>query len=130
MTPFCALCGSTNLADLGPMIGICLDATACHQRQYARLRERAEAAEAELAEVRQTITTFLKVRGGGQGAQDLAEGIRQVLDRGEISSEKGFAVDVGRPSAADRAMVARATGGGIRSREVQPAFDDKEADHA
>lgn len=51
---FCTLCGSTNLADLGEHIGICLDATACHQRQYARLRDRADAAtaRAEVAEAR------------------------------------------------------------------------------
>lgn len=59
LTPFCSLCGSTNPADLGKVIGICLDATACHQRQYARLRDRAdaataraEAAEAQLAAIR------------------------------------------------------------------------------
>jgi hypothetical protein len=44
---FCSLCGTTDPADLGDVIGICLDATACHQRQYRRLRDRAEAAEAE-----------------------------------------------------------------------------------
>lgn len=35
MTPFCTLCGNTNEADLGKVIGICLDKDACHQRQYA-----------------------------------------------------------------------------------------------
>ena len=49
---------------------------------------RAEAAEAKLAEVREIVSTFVAVRGGGQGAQDLAEGIRQVLDRDKISSEE------------------------------------------
>ena len=47
MASFCTLCGSTDPADLGEAIGICLDATACHRRQYARLRDRAEVAEAE-----------------------------------------------------------------------------------
>ena len=36
--------------------------------------------------------------------------------------DEPFTLDVGHPTAADRAMVARATGGGIRSREVQPEF--------
>jgi len=49
---------------------------------------RAEAAEAREAEVRQTIATFLRVRGAGRGAGDLAEAVRQVLDRGEIGSEE------------------------------------------
>jgi hypothetical protein len=54
LTPFCSLCGSTNPSDLGKVIGICLDATACHQRQYARLRDRADAAtvRAEAAEAK------------------------------------------------------------------------------
>jgi hypothetical protein len=30
---FCCLCGNTSEADLGQVIGICLDADACHQRQ-------------------------------------------------------------------------------------------------
>jgi hypothetical protein len=33
VTAFCSLCGNTNSADLGPVIGICLDADACHDRQ-------------------------------------------------------------------------------------------------
>ncbi len=48
------------------------------------------AAEAALAEVRQTVATFLAVRGEHTEAGDLAEGIRQVLDRkplGKSSSE-------------------------------------------
>lgn len=81
MTAFCTLCGSTDPADLGSVIGICLDATACHQRQYARLRDRAEDAEARLAEIRQTVATFLTVREYSPGAADLAEAVRQVLDR-------------------------------------------------
>jgi hypothetical protein len=52
---FCSLCGSTDPAGLGSAIGICLDATACHQRQYAKLRDRADAAEAKLAEVRAAL---------------------------------------------------------------------------
>jgi len=92
--PFCSLCGSTNPADLGRHTGICLDKDACHRRWYIRFRDRAgeataraEAAEAKLAGIRETVSTFLTVRGGGQGAQDLAEGIRQVLDRDEIGSD-------------------------------------------
>ena len=30
---FCCLCGNRNVADLGQVIGICLDAGACHDRQ-------------------------------------------------------------------------------------------------
>ncbi len=33
---FCSLCGKTNLAGLGQVIGICLDAAACHERQARR----------------------------------------------------------------------------------------------
>jgi hypothetical protein len=61
--------------------------------------ERAEAAEAQLAEVREVIKTFFTVYGNNTaasltGARDLAEGIRQVLDRvplgtQEHSGEKG-----------------------------------------
>ena len=36
--------------------------------------------------------------------------------------DEPFTLDVGHPTAPDRATVARATGGGIRSREVQPEF--------
>ncbi len=32
---FCCLCGNTNVADLGQVIGICLDADACHRKQAA-----------------------------------------------------------------------------------------------
>ena len=42
---FCALCGSTDVAGLGEVIGICLDARACHERQrqvWARSREALE----------------------------------------------------------------------------------------
>jgi hypothetical protein len=55
------------------------------------------AAEVRLAEVRQTITTFLKHYGHSElpvfrMAQDLAEGLRQVLDRDKSSDdEKGDA---------------------------------------
>ena len=48
---FCSLCGNTNPADLGRVIGICLDKDACHQRQYAKLRGRAEVAETKLADL-------------------------------------------------------------------------------
>jgi hypothetical protein len=52
----------------------------------AVVRARAEQAEAQLAEVRTVISTYFTVHGnstGGslQSARDLAEGIRQVLDR-------------------------------------------------
>jgi len=42
MTAFCCLCGNTNPRDLGQVIGICLDADACHERQAERLRRNAE----------------------------------------------------------------------------------------
>ena len=38
------------------------------------------AAEARLGEIRQAVETFAAVRGG-EAAGDLAEGIRQILDR-------------------------------------------------
>ena len=60
-----------------------------HDGALERTLARAEAAEARLTEVRETVGTFLAVRGGGQGAQDLAEAVRQVLSRDEISSEEG-----------------------------------------
>lgn len=37
--PFCTLCGNTTLAELGTAIGICLDASACHQRQLVLARK-------------------------------------------------------------------------------------------
>jgi hypothetical protein len=36
--------------------------------------------------------------------------------------------DTGRPLAAGRTMAAWATGGGIRGREVQPAYEDRSED--
>ena len=44
-------------------------------------KARAEAAEAKVAEALQVVATFLAVRGGGLGAEDLAEAVRQVLGR-------------------------------------------------
>ena len=44
-TPFCTLCGSTEPADLGPTIGICLDAKACHRRQDRNREHRQYVAE-------------------------------------------------------------------------------------
>lgn len=49
-------------------------------------KDRAEAAEAKLAEVREVISTYFAVHGNStaaalQSARDLAEGTRQVLDR-------------------------------------------------
>ena len=54
--------------------------------------ERAEAAEARLAEVRQTVDSFLGHYGqtslaSFKVAQDLAEGIRQVLDREPLGTQ-------------------------------------------
>lgn len=49
------------------------------------------AAEATLAEVWQTVETFVKVRGELAQAGDLAEGLRQIRDRkplGKSSSEE------------------------------------------
>jgi hypothetical protein len=56
-------------------------------------RARTERAEARLAEVRQGVTTFLGHYGNTslasfKVAQDLAEGVLQVLDRDKISSEE------------------------------------------
>lgn len=56
--------------------------------------ERAEAAEAQLAEIRTVISTYFTVHGnsaGGslQSARDLAEGIRQVLDRAALEALGG-----------------------------------------
>ena len=57
-------------------------------------RARADAAEAKLAEVRQTVTTFLAHYGNSTAASfsraaDLAHGVLQVLDRDKSSSEEG-----------------------------------------
>jgi hypothetical protein len=90
---FCSLCGSTNPADLGVTIGICLDATACHQRQCRKLRDRAEHAEDVVAEVRETVATFLAHYEHSElpsfrVAQDLAQEVLQVVDRDKISGEE------------------------------------------
>jgi hypothetical protein len=42
MTRHCCLCGNTNEADLGRVIGICLDADACRERQYQAREQRRE----------------------------------------------------------------------------------------
>ena len=48
----------------------------------AKHRARAEAAEAKLAEIDQMMRTFFIVRTAGcKASRDLAEGIRQILDR-------------------------------------------------
>lgn len=47
-TPFCTLCGNTEPRDLGKVIGICLDAKACHRRQD-RNREHREYVAEEIA---------------------------------------------------------------------------------
>ena len=52
-----------------------------------------DAAARREAEVRQVIATFLTVRGGGEGAGDLAEAVRQVLDRDKGAGEEGGAGD-------------------------------------
>lgn len=44
---FCSLCGNTNVADLGQVIGICLDASACHRRQLDRHKKGCPACHAE-----------------------------------------------------------------------------------
>lgn len=43
--PFCSLCGNTEAAGLGVMIGICLDAGACHRRQDRNREHRRWVAE-------------------------------------------------------------------------------------
>lgn len=45
MTPFCSLCGNTEPGDLGAVIGICLNAEACHRRQDRNREHRAWVAE-------------------------------------------------------------------------------------
>ena len=77
--------GSDTAISPGPREHIACDTV------ISGLRSRAETAEAELAEVRQVIATFLAVRGSGHGAGDLAEAVRQVLDRDGISGEEGVA---------------------------------------
>ena len=53
-----------------------------------------DAAARREAEVRQVIATFLTVRGSDAEAEDLAEAVRQVLDRDKTSSdEEGGAGD-------------------------------------
>jgi hypothetical protein len=86
---FCTLCGSTNLADLGSAIGICLDKDACHRRQYIRLRDRAdaataraEAAEADFAAERERADYWNKrwlaalERADEDGAQATSQHVR------------------------------------------------------
>ncbi len=60
----------------------CISCARVMDRAYAETVRR-EAAEARLAEVRQTVATFLTVRGE-DGTADLAEAIRQVLDREQL----------------------------------------------
>ncbi len=55
--------------------------------------DRAEAAEARLAEVREIIGTYFTVHGNNTAAslakaRDLAEGIRQVLDRVPLGTQE------------------------------------------
>ena len=55
--------------------------------------DRAEAAEALLAEVREVITTYFTVHGNNTSAslaaaRDLAEGVRQVLDRVPLGTQE------------------------------------------
>jgi len=59
-----------------------------------RHRARAAAAEAQLAEVREVIATFFAYHGNNTAAsltaaRDLAEGIRQVLDRVPLGGATG-----------------------------------------
>lgn len=59
-------------------------------------RERAEAAEAKLAEVRETIAAFFTHHGNSaafalRSARDLAEGVRQVLDRAPLEAPEAAA---------------------------------------
>ena len=59
----------------------------------ARERDRAEAAEARLAEVREVITTYFTVHGNNTSAslvmaRDLAEAVRQVLDRVPLGTQE------------------------------------------
>ena len=56
-------------------------------------RQRAEAAEAVIAEVREVIGTYFTVHGNNTAAslaraRDLAEGIRQVLDRTPLETQE------------------------------------------
>jgi hypothetical protein len=58
--------------------------------------ERAEAAEAKLAEVRETIAAFFTHHGNSaafalRSARDLAEGVRQVLDRAPLEAPEAAA---------------------------------------
>lgn len=59
---------------------------ACCDAETGRLRSRAETAEAKLAEIREMARTYFVVHGNSNAAslvhaRDLAEGIRQILDR-------------------------------------------------
>lgn len=69
--------------------------TCLHDRVLESAVARAEAAEARLAEVRQTVTTFLACYGHSTAAsfrvaQDLAHGITQVLDRDKGTEEGDY----------------------------------------
>jgi len=95
-----------------------------------RATERMRAAEGKLTEIRQACrdqATYVRL-----GAFDSvvpptalvkAADILAIIGTGE---EGPLAPDTGHLSAADRAMVARVTGGGIRSREMQVEFSDEQ----
>ena len=55
MTAFCTLCGTTDTAALGEVIGICLDAAACHRRQAERAEYRAYVAEMIAREIEGSV---------------------------------------------------------------------------
>lgn len=99
----------------------------------AKYWDRVQSAEAKLAEVRQCCQEAagiadLIVRSGGKPikASPLIDAILAIIG----TEEEPFTPDCGQPTDADRAIAARATGGGIRSREVQPRFSEEGADHA
>jgi hypothetical protein len=84
--------GETTSGNVAVSMGAVADHAAC-DATIARLRTRAEATEAKLAEVRQGVTTFLGHYGNTplasfKVAQDLAEGIRQVLDREPLGTQE------------------------------------------
>ena len=122
MTPgpslVCPGCGSPDV-DLrrGPLCGTCASVVA----EEAGFLDRAGTAEAKLAEI--LALPLLYIGAVAEGNAVVSYPAILAIIGGE---EEPVIADVGHPSASDRAMVARATGGGIRSRELQVKFSDEE----
>lgn len=98
----------------------------------AKYWDRVQSAEAKLAGIghlcREPSHVLLRGTDAGIEGTDYvrADAILAIIG----TEEEPFTPDCGQPTDADRAIAARATGGGIRSREVQPRFSEEGTDHA